>query len=47
MSRRAAENKTELLKQLQALVKERLPEKRSEPLSRFIQGILPMLLKRI
>jgi glutamate dehydrogenase len=38
MSRRAAENKTELLKQLQALVKERLPEKRSEPLSRFIQG---------
>lgn len=26
MSRRAAENKTELLKQLQALVKERLPK---------------------
>ncbi|SMR71312.1 NAD-glutamate dehydrogenase [Marinobacterium sediminicola] len=38
MSRRAAENKTEMLKQLKAMVAERLPDKRSEPLVRFIEG---------
>lgn len=38
MPRRAAENKTDMLKQLEAMVTERLPGKRSEPLVRFIGG---------
>ncbi len=38
MPRRAAENKAELLKQLKTMVAERLSEKRSEPLVRFIEG---------
>ncbi len=38
MSRRAVENKSELLQQLKTMVTERLPKKRSEPLIRFIEG---------
>ncbi|PSL13236.1 glutamate dehydrogenase (NAD) [Marinobacterium halophilum] len=41
MSRRAVENKMEMLNQLKEMVLSRLPQKRAEPLLRFIDGYFP------